>query len=299
MVKVMRAGGLDWGVDCRQAVRQAPAGIIRGRMVGDVDQIRDLSNGGVGFAVELAGTIRAVETAWWSIRCGGAVVTAGPSPAAADFSFNQGEPVVQEKSIPGSYMGSCVPVRDIPLFMDLYLQGRLPVDRLIDGRIGFDGINAGFDKLQDVATVRPDTRSPRGVMERCLGVTASRAARPAHLGSTGSRTNRPPPPGECRWRAAAMWAGGWVRHFPERTCGMSKGPPPSGSGRRPPGRAVPAMRIRSRVGRNGRNAVPRRNFPVGQARPDSKRIVRECLLAVSDPNVPHGSGGRILRCGNR
>ena len=95
-----------------------------------------------------------METAWRSIRYGGAVVTAGLSPAAADFSFNQSELVAQEKSILGSYMGSCVPVRDIPRFIDLYLQGRLPVDRLIDGRIGFDGINAGFDRLQDVATVR-------------------------------------------------------------------------------------------------------------------------------------------------
>ena len=51
MVKAMRAGGLDWGTDCRQAVRRAPAGIIRGRMAEDVDRIRDLSNGGGDFAV--------------------------------------------------------------------------------------------------------------------------------------------------------------------------------------------------------------------------------------------------------
>ena len=127
---------------------------VNAREADHVDQIRDLSNGGVDFAVELAGTIKAMETAWRSIRYGGAVVTAGLSPAAADFSFNQSELVAQEKSILGSYMGSCVPVRDIPRFIDLYLQGRLPVDRLIDRRIGFDEINAGFDKLQDVATVR-------------------------------------------------------------------------------------------------------------------------------------------------
>ena len=51
-------------------------------------------------------------------------------------------------------MGSCVPVRDIPRFISLYKQGRLPVDSLVDGHISFDEVNAGFDKLQDVKTVR-------------------------------------------------------------------------------------------------------------------------------------------------
>jgi len=62
--------------------------------------------------------------------------------------------VGQEKSIRGSYMGSCVPVRDIPRFIRLYREGRLPVDRLIDGHIGYDRLNAGFDKLQDVRAIR-------------------------------------------------------------------------------------------------------------------------------------------------
>jgi alcohol dehydrogenase len=38
--------------------------------------------------------------------------------------------------------------------MRLYSEGRLPVDRLIDGYIGFDEVNAGFDKLQDVKAIR-------------------------------------------------------------------------------------------------------------------------------------------------
>jgi len=51
-------------------------------------------------------------------------------------------------------MGSCAPVRDIPRFIRLYQEGRLPVDRLIDGYIGFDALNEGFDKLEDVQVVR-------------------------------------------------------------------------------------------------------------------------------------------------
>lgn len=127
-----------------------------------VEQVRDISDGGVDYAVDLAGVIPAMDLAYKITRYGGSVVTAGLSPAAADFSFNQSDLVAQEKSILGSYMGSCVPVRDIPRFISLYKQGRLPVDRLIDGHIGFDQVNAGFDHLQDVKTVR-QILAPHGV----------------------------------------------------------------------------------------------------------------------------------------
>ena len=62
--------------------------------------------------------------------------------------------MAEEKSIRGCYMGSCVPVRDIPRFISLYRQGRLPVDRLINQHVGLDEINAGFDRLQNAETVR-------------------------------------------------------------------------------------------------------------------------------------------------
>jgi len=119
-----------------------------------IEAIRDLTNGGVDFAIDLAGVIAAMETAYQIIRYGGSVVTAGLSPINTQFSFNHSDLVAQEKSILGSYMGSCVPVRDIPRFLNLYLQGRLPVDKLIDGKITFDNLNQGFDKLSKGEVVR-------------------------------------------------------------------------------------------------------------------------------------------------
>ena len=52
-----------------------------------VKQVRDLTNGGVDYAFDLAGTIKAMETAYLVTRWGGTTVTAGLSPIAADFSF--------------------------------------------------------------------------------------------------------------------------------------------------------------------------------------------------------------------
>jgi alcohol dehydrogenase len=85
---------------------------------------------------------------------GGSVVTAGLSPASATFSFNQHQLVSDEKAIRGSYMGSCVPERDLPAFIELYKQGRLPIDRLKSGTLPLEDINAGFDRLADGAAVR-------------------------------------------------------------------------------------------------------------------------------------------------
>ena len=70
------------------------------------------------------------------------------------FSFNHSDLVAQEKSILGSYMGSCVPVRDVPRFLNLFKQGRLPVEKLIDDKISFDQLNEGFDKLDSGKVVR-------------------------------------------------------------------------------------------------------------------------------------------------
>ena len=119
-----------------------------------VTQVRDLTNGGVDYAIDLAGAIPAMNTAYAITRYGGSVVTAGLSPSKAEFSFEQGNLVAEEKSIRGSYMGSCVPVRDIPRFISLYRQGRLPIDSLIGEQVDFDGLNAGFDKLQEGSVIR-------------------------------------------------------------------------------------------------------------------------------------------------
>lgn len=119
-----------------------------------IAQILDLSGGGVDYAFELAGAVAALETGYGAIRPGGAVVIAGLAPLKANFSFSPSELVGGEKSILGSYMGSCVPVRDIPRFIDHYQSGRLPIDRLISRTVGFEEVNEGFDRLASGETVR-------------------------------------------------------------------------------------------------------------------------------------------------
>ena len=119
-----------------------------------VAQILELSGGGVDYAFELAGSVKALETGYRALKSGGAVVVAGLAPQNASFDFSPSDLVSGEKSILGSYMGSCVPVRDIPRYIEHYKAGRLPVDRLISRSVGFDDINEGFDRLSAGETVR-------------------------------------------------------------------------------------------------------------------------------------------------
>jgi len=119
-----------------------------------IQQIKDITGGGVDYAFEFVGSVAATETCYNSIKMGGQVVIAGLAPSNSLFSFNPSDIVTSEKAIRGSYMGSCVPVRDIPRYIELYRQGSLPVDKLINRSIGFDDINEGFDKLTDGLVIR-------------------------------------------------------------------------------------------------------------------------------------------------
>ena len=119
-----------------------------------VDQVRALTNGGADFVFEMAGSIRALDSAWRMTRRGGTTVTAGLPPPDAALAVNVVSLVGEERTLKGSYIGTCVPVRDIPRYVALFRQGRLPVDRLLSGTLALDDINAAFDALADGQAVR-------------------------------------------------------------------------------------------------------------------------------------------------
>ena len=119
-----------------------------------VDQVRALTHGGADVAIEMAGSVRALEAAWKMTRRGGLTVTAGLPPPDAALPVNVVSLVGEERTLKGSYIGTCVPSRDIPRYVALYRQGRLPVDRLMSGTIPLEDINAGFDRLHAGEVVR-------------------------------------------------------------------------------------------------------------------------------------------------
>lgn len=119
-----------------------------------VQQVLDLTNGGVDFAFEISGNLSALEMAQKITVRGGEVVGVGVGKSTATFTVNHLPWVCEDRVLRGSFMGSGVPQNDIPKYVDLYLKGRLPVDKLRSDHIGFEQLNQGFDLLQGGGVVR-------------------------------------------------------------------------------------------------------------------------------------------------
>jgi len=119
-----------------------------------VEAIREATGGGLDYVIETAGAIEAMNLAYAITARGGTTVSAGLPAVSRSFSFPHSAMVSDERTIKGSYMGSCVPKRDIPRFIALYRRGKLPVQRLRSGFITFDQINTGFDRLADGSVLR-------------------------------------------------------------------------------------------------------------------------------------------------
>jgi alcohol dehydrogenase len=121
---------------------------------GAVEAIRAATGGGVDYAFEMAGSVKAMDLCYRVTRRGGTTVTAGLSHPDHRFEVQHVSLVAEERTVKGSYIGSCVPLRDVPRYIALYRQGRLPVDRLMSARLTLEQINEGFDRLAEGHTVR-------------------------------------------------------------------------------------------------------------------------------------------------
>jgi alcohol dehydrogenase len=119
-----------------------------------IEEIRSATGGGVEFAFEMAGSVRAMELAYKITHRGGTTVTAGLPPPDHTFALPQVNLVAEERTVKGSYIGTCVPTRDLPRYIELYRRGRLPVDRLMSARLKPEEINLGFDRLREGKAVR-------------------------------------------------------------------------------------------------------------------------------------------------
>lgn len=119
-----------------------------------VSQVREATLGGSHVAVETAGSAKALETAYQITRRGGTKVTAGMPGPEAKITLSHLSLSAEERCLKGSYMGSCVPKRDIPRYLSMFQDGKLPVDKLLSRTIGFNDLNAAMDRLDDAATVR-------------------------------------------------------------------------------------------------------------------------------------------------
>jgi alcohol dehydrogenase len=128
--------------------------LVDARAADCVERVREMTGGGVHYAIETAGSSRALESAYGITRRGGTTVAVGMPGPEARVTLPQLSLAAEERVLKGSYMGSCVASRDIPRYIELFRSGRLPVDRLMSERVRPDQLNEAFDRLAEGVTVR-------------------------------------------------------------------------------------------------------------------------------------------------
>lgn len=119
-----------------------------------VEQIREATDGGADLSIETVGNEKVLAEAYAATGRGGTTVTAGLPHPDRDLVIPAISLVAEERTLKGSYLGSCDPARDIPRFVEMYEEGMLPVERLLSHRLTPDQINEGFDRLARGEAVR-------------------------------------------------------------------------------------------------------------------------------------------------
>ncbi|MBW2271068.1 MAG: Zn-dependent alcohol dehydrogenase [Deltaproteobacteria bacterium] len=114
-----------------------------------VAQVKELTGGaGVDYAFECIGLKPTIQQAVGMAKKGGAAVLVGVMPVFETVELPAADITLSEKRVLGSFMGSNAFRRDMPHYVDYYLDGRLRLDEMISQRIPLDEINPAFDAMR-------------------------------------------------------------------------------------------------------------------------------------------------------
>jgi len=121
--------------------------LVNGSKGDAVEQVRDLTGGGVDYAFEVIGNHRTVEQAIQMIRQAGTAVLVGMAPQNQTAGFDPLLFVQKEARLLGSWYGSVRPRLDFARFIEMTLAGKLKVKEMITRSYTLDQINEAYDSL--------------------------------------------------------------------------------------------------------------------------------------------------------
>jgi NDMA-dependent alcohol dehydrogenase len=116
--------------------------------------LKKLTGGGPDYAFECVGSGELAATAYRAIRRGGLAVVVGVAKPADSTAVRTMTLPFEEKTLTGSYFGSCVPRIDFPRMLGLYMSGRLKLDELITRRYSIDEAPQAFADLESGRNAR-------------------------------------------------------------------------------------------------------------------------------------------------
>lgn len=118
------------------------------------DAIREISGGGVDYAIEATGRPEAMTSAFLATRARGAAVLIGIPRADATVTLPALSIPRMERRVLGSIYGSSRPERDFGTTLALYRAGRLPLDRLVSHHLPLDEVERGFELMRSGEALR-------------------------------------------------------------------------------------------------------------------------------------------------
>ena len=118
------------------------------------EAVRNVSGGGVDYAIEATGRPEAMEAAFLSTRPRGAAVLIGIPREGSELTLPALTIPRMERRVLGSIYGSTKPERDFAHALDLYRDGRLPIDRLISHRLPLEEAERGFELMHSGDALR-------------------------------------------------------------------------------------------------------------------------------------------------
>jgi len=116
--------------------------------------LKKLTNGGPDYAFECVGSGELAASAYRAIRRGGVAVVVGVAKPSDNTSIRSMTLVFEEKTLTGSYFGSCVPRVDFPRMLALYLKGELKLEELITRRYRIGEAPQAFADLESGRNAR-------------------------------------------------------------------------------------------------------------------------------------------------
>lgn len=123
--------------------------VVNGSQVDVVATIKEETAGAMAdYSFECIGLKQTAEQAWAVVGMGGTAVIVGMMPFDAKIEIPGYEIFMQEKTLKGSMMGSNVFRKDMPQYVNMYLDGRLMLDEMVSQHIELEQINDGYAAMQ-------------------------------------------------------------------------------------------------------------------------------------------------------
>ena len=123
--------------------------VVDSTKVDPIEAIREITDGnGVDVAIEAIGLPITYEQAFYSRDLAGTVVLVGVPNPEMKIELPMIEIFGRGGTLKSSWYGDCLPSRDFPMLIDLYLQGRLELDRFVSETIGLDEVEEAFHKME-------------------------------------------------------------------------------------------------------------------------------------------------------